>query len=111
MGRGTWEATGMPKPLPNRKNIVVSTQELDLPDDVEQIKDLQSADISNIDWCIGGAMLVGYFWNDIEELHLTRLRGEWECDTIIDLVALENDFYCARSQLGLTQTYEIWKRR
>ena len=111
MGRGTWESKGMPKPLPNRKNIVVSTQDLDLPDGVDQIKDLQNADFSEVDWCIGGAMLVGYFWSDLEELHLTRLRAEYECDTIIDLVALEHDFYCSRSQLCMTHTYEIWKRR
>jgi len=58
MGSGTWEATGMPKPLPNRTNVVVSTRELDLPIDVVQIKDLAGADLSTVDWCIGGTIAI-----------------------------------------------------
>ena len=111
MGRGTWEATGMPKPLPNRTNVVVSTQDLDLPIDVVQIKDLAGADLSSVDWCIGGAMLVGNLWDHIDELHLSHLFAEYDCDTTIDLDDLNKDFYCARSQLCLTHTYEVWKRR
>ncbi len=115
MGRGTWESKGMPKPLPNRTNVVVSTQDLDLPEGVEQVKDIENYmlndDYLKIDWCIGGAMLVGGLWCDIDELHLTRLFAEYECDTSIDLIALAEEFYCARSQLNLTHTYEIWKRR
>jgi len=111
MGRGTWEATGMPKPLPNRTNVVVSTRELDLPIDVVQIKDLAGADLSTVDWCIGGAQLVGSLWNQIDELHLTHLFAEYDCDTTIDLASVEEEFYCTRSQLNLTHTYEVWKRR
>jgi dihydrofolate reductase len=111
MGRGTWDATGMPKPLPNRTNIVVSTQDLDLPADVIQVRDLQAADLSTVDWCIGGAQLIGSLWDQIDELHLTHLFDEYECDTTIDLNDLKKEFYCERSQLTLTHTYEIWKRR
>ena len=111
MGRGTWESNGMPKPLPNRTNVVVSTQDLELPIDVVQIKDLEDADLSSVDWCIGGAMLFGSLWSQFDEIHLSRLFAEYNCDTTVDLSALEKDFYCARSQLNLTHTYEIWKRR
>ena len=111
MGSGTWEATGMPKPLPHRTNVVVSTRDLDLPIDVVQIKDLDSADLSTVDWCIGGASLVGSLWNQIDELHLTHLFAEYDCDTTIDLALVEEEFYCSRSQLNLTHTYEVWKRR
>ena len=133
MGRGTWEATGMPKPLPNRHNIIVSTQEdllsnsdLNFEYDAEervwftngventsvgQVFNIDDLDVADDAWCIGGALLFGSLWHRINEIHLTHLFGEHECDTIIDLVALENDFYCSRSQLCMTHTYEIWKRR
>jgi dihydrofolate reductase len=110
MGRGTWEATGMPKPLPNRKNIVVSRQDLDLPADVYQIKDLTTADLSGVDWCIGGASLLATLWDTITEIHLSRIRQEYVCDTFIDIPALRKDFICVSSQICLTHTYEIWSR-
>ena len=111
MGRGTWESSGMPKPLPNRTNVVASRQDLNLPIDVVQIKDLENADLSEIDWCIGGAGVVGCLWDQFDEIHLSHLFDEHECDTWIELSELEKEFYCSRSQLCLTHTYEIWKRR
>jgi len=111
MGRGTWESTGMPKPLPNRKNIVASSSDLDLPEGVEQIKELAVTDLLNIDWVIGGANLIDNLWVGIDEIHLTRLKDAYECDTFFDLDRLETDFELTRSQLCLTHTYEIWVRK
>jgi len=117
MGSGTWEATGMPKPLPNRKNVVVSTTLGidDLPPGVGCVSDISPENLALIDppveWCIGGAQLIGSLWNQIDELHLTHLFAEYECDTTIDLASVKEEFYCARSQLNLTHTYEIWKRK
>jgi len=110
MGRRTWESSDIPKPLPNRKNIVVSRSELSLPEGVKQIKNLEEADLSNIDWCIGGATLLGQLWNEINEIHLSHLRNEYECDTHLDLTMLKKDFTLCRSQICLTHNYEIWKR-
>lgn len=111
MGRGTWESGGMPKPLPNRKNIVASSADLELPEGVEQIKELTVTDLSNIDWLIGGAGLVENLWEGIDELHLSHLRSEYECDKHIDLELLEEDFTLVRSQMCVTHNYEIWKRK
>jgi len=111
MGRGTWESEGMPKPLPNRKNIVASSSELDLPEGVEQIKELNIHDLPGIDWVIGGAGLIENLWEGIDELHLSHLRKEYECDRHIDLSSLERDFTLTRSQMCVTHNYEIWKRK
>jgi len=111
MGRGTWESSGMPKPLPNRKNIVASNSELDLPNDVDQIKELTVADLTHVDWLIGGAGLVENLWEGITEIHLSHLFSEYDCDVSIDLDTLRKDFYCTRSQLCMTHTYEIWRRK
>ena len=110
MGRGTWESKGMPKPLPDRTNIVVSTQDLDLPEDVIHYSDADAQSYLHVDWCIGGAGIVDTLWNHIDEIHLSHLHGEYECDTHIDLERIKQDFYCDRSQMCLTHNYEIWKR-
>ncbi len=110
MGRGTWESTGMPKPLPNRKNIVVSTQKLDLPENVELV-DLNVDVTPDVDWIIGGAELVRSLWEHIDEFHLSHLYKEYECDKHLDLEQLEEDFYRERSQICISHKYEIWKRK
>jgi len=117
MGRSTWEATGMPKPLPNRINVILSASAKTNPiivrdeiaDDVIVVNDI--ANLPEVDWCIGGAGVIGSVWDQIDELHLTHLFAEYECDTWIELPSLHKEFYCARSQLNLTHTYEIWKRK
>ena len=122
MGRGTWESKGMPKPLPNRKNIIFSRSSTPLFDlsleDVGQVWDLEgwlknevTIKHSKDYWLIGGAGLLASLWDEIDEIHLSHLREEYECDTWIELDVLNKEFYCSRSQLCLTHTYEIWKRR
>lgn len=121
MGRGTWESKGMPKPLPNRFNIIVSSNKSPVfdtskgYDNVGQIwdfKDWYLNELAGDDdaWCIGGAGLVNSIWDYIDEIHLSHLHGEYECDTHIDLERIKQDFYCDRSQLCLTHCYEIWRR-
>jgi len=113
MGRGTWESSGMPKPLPNRQNIVVSTKQLTLPEDVLQIDDLTSLDVLEdlkVDWCIGGAGLFNSLFHKITEIHLTHLRHEYDCDTKIDLNKIKNEFQLTHSKMCLDHNYEIWKR-
>jgi len=120
MGRGTWESTGMPKPLPNRQNIIVSHSKEPVFDtslmSVGQIWDLEgwlANELTDRDktWIIGGAGLVTSAWDYINELHLSHLRNEYECDTHIDLERLEKDFTLTRSQMCVTHNYEIWKRK
>lgn len=111
MGRGTWESTGMPKPLPNRKNIVMTTSQLSLPEGVGFISDPNSKLLEEVDWVIGGAGVIESLWDHIDEIHLSHLFAEYDCDTTIDLEKIYKDFYCERSQLCMTHTYEIWKRR
>ena len=132
MGRGTWESKGMPKPLPGRFNVIVSSTKEPLFDaslaelneetrewsyngkpntGVGQTWDLEGYNKLYPDaWIIGGAGLVNSAWDMIDEFHLTRLRETYECDTHIDLMRLASEFELERSQLCLTHNYEIWKR-
>lgn len=115
MGRGTWESTGMPKPLPNRTNVVITSNESYEPEgayvlpSLDSIKYMPFAALPS--WIIGGAGLVESSWDMIDEIHLSHLHAEYECDKHLDLDMLESDFELTRSQLCMTHTYEIWKRK
>lgn len=111
MGRGTWESKGIPKPLPNRTNIVVSQSALSLPADVVQCNTVEDLKNYNVDWVIGGAGLFNSVFDQIDEIHLSKIRKTFICDTGIDLTRIEQEFELVRSQLCLTHNYEIWKRK
>ena len=114
MGRSTWESTDMPKPLPNRQNIVVSSKHLTLPELVLQIDNLTDLDIVDdfkIDWCIGGAKLFHSLFDKINEIHLTHFRKNYDCDTHIDLARIRENFDLVSDQMCITHNYEIWKRK
>lgn len=84
MGRKTWES--LPKrPLPNRQNIVVGSQF------VEGARTLSHKDFLNyvqdneeeVLWLIGGAQLLDSCVHLLDELWLSRIQGDFECDTIL----------------------------
>lgn len=109
MGRNTWD--GLPvKPLPDRRNIVVSSKKLVLPQGVVQINDITKLDEPNA-WCIGGARLFETLFDRINELHLTRARQTFLCDTFVDLVYLESCFVLHTKEEFSDNTYEIWERK
>ena len=109
MGRNTWDS--LPKrPLPNRYNIIVTKLPFtNLPDNTVVVNSVDNID--NDAWIIGGAKLITSVWYSINEIHLTRTFTEYNCDTYIDLVKLENDFSCWFKEKMTDHTYEIWKRK
>lgn len=98
MGRKTWEASDMPSPLPNRKNIVVTTDptysdigiDLIIFDNIA--KNISVLAENNEVWIIGGASLVHNCLTIIDELHLTLFPINYECDTNIDLDLIYDTF-------------------
>lgn len=84
MGRNTWESLPL-KPLPNRRNIVISTS-LDksgVPAKVDHfptIGDFIRSGISGTVWLIGGASLYSQLLPDCEELFLSFVYGEPDGD-------------------------------
>jgi len=116
MGRKTWEATGMPKPLPGRHNVIVSHSKDALPgiaelENVSQMWDIDSYDAADDAWVIGGAGLFNSLFDRIDEIHLSVIRNEFICDTMIDLKRIADEFELVRNQLCLTHNYQIWKRK
>lgn len=90
MGRRTWEDPNMPKPLPNRYNIVVSDGGLISSDTrpnmvirrsgVKRYLDLIDGDV----WIIGGAQLLKSTIQYVDEIWLSRICGTYDCDTFIE---------------------------
>ena len=82
MGRTTFDDPHMPKPLPNRTNVVVTSKEApkaDIVVDVGSVKDLLLT-MENV-WVIGGAKLVKALIPVIDEFWLSRITGSYDCDT------------------------------
>lgn len=110
MGRNTWESKDMPKPLPNRTNLVVTSQDIQLPPGVLKITDIRYFDHFSMGWIIGGAALFNSLLPKITEIHLTRVPNNYHCDTFIDIDTVNNDFEMIHFQKYPDHTYEILKR-
>ena len=85
MGRNTWNSLPV-RPLPGRQNIVVSTTTVEGAtytlglgkDFKQQIVDL--AILKQPVWIIGGGQLIEHCLDIIDELWLSRIEGDYNCD-------------------------------
>jgi dihydrofolate reductase len=107
MGRNTWDSLPI-KPLPNRINIVVTSN----PFEHEGVTCVDSImDHTDFYWLIGGAKLVEASWDYINEVHLTLVNKEHECDTFVDLNILEKHFVKVHYEYFEDHQYQIWRRK
>jgi dihydrofolate reductase len=83
MGRKTFESIG--KPLPNRRNIVITSRQDFQPTGVEvvhSIEDaLKQADKNHENFVIGGADIYEQFLPISNKLYLTFVEGQFDGDT------------------------------
>lgn len=120
MGRNTWEDPKMPKPLPNRINYVVSSRHVDrqyqhqvrwVPSNpVDSIKEIQQTNPKQDVYIIGGQKLYEATIDLVERVYLTRIKGNYWCDTRINLERYLNCFQIKTVRPGTDCTYEIWDR-
>lgn len=109
MGRNTWDSLPK-KPLPNRINVVVTSQHIDGITTLTSLPARDTMDLHDV-WLIGGAKLVNSSWHLLDEIHLSRTFTEYTCDTFIDIVKLEKEFMCWFKEEHTDHSYEIWKRK
>lgn len=93
MGSKTWEDKMFPKPLPNRKNYIL-TRNPEYSDSrgyvisqnhnetIELLIEEASQENKTI-WVIGGAEIIEMMYSYIEELHLTIFDENYDCDKFI----------------------------
>ncbi len=83
MGRGTWDG-GMPKPLPKRRNIVITNTPIVGVEcyTLDKFKSMYNL-IQQPIFIIGGATLFESCINMIDEFLLSRIVGNFDCDTFL----------------------------
>lgn len=121
MGSTTWEDPHMPRPLPKRTNILVTTRMSNYinpsPDayitgDLNiHLKSLARQHPGLITWVIGGPNIVEQSLEVIDEFYLSRIPGAYACDTFLPLREIETLFEKTWSEEHPGVTFEIWKKR
>jgi dihydrofolate reductase len=93
MGRNTWNAVDMPSPLPNRRNIVITSNPIDGVEcmTMENFKTNYIYYDSPL-WIIGGAKLFHSCLDIIDTIYLTHFTQTYNCDTFIDLDYIHKTF-------------------
>jgi dihydrofolate reductase len=89
MGRLTWESPDMPSPLPNRQNVVVTNNadyvaegaEVIVGDPTARLLELAKTETVFV---IGGASLFESLLPIIDEIYITQINGNFDCDTSIN---------------------------
>lgn len=121
MGYNTYHSLPNQKPLPNRRNIIISSrldrapEGFELADSIE--KALQLASGEDEVFIIGGGMIYEQFLPKADRLYLTRLDKDFEADTffppinftnwdLVDIEVFDDD-----PQAGFSYRFETWERK
>lgn len=99
MGKGTWNAEGMPKPLPNRINVVVTNTEIENNEIIQGrgnvcllLQRLEQEFPDKEIFVIGGANLLVQAKPVLKRIYLTKIPGNYNCTAVVDLAELTKDF-------------------
>lgn len=101
MGKKTWTSIGMPKPLPNRTNIIFTSEKLISNNPtvefisgnvVEQLSSIQHKFLDKNIFVIGGADILIQAESAIEKIYLTKINGNYNCDVVIDINKFTKNF-------------------
>jgi len=116
MGKSTWNSLPR-KPLPNRENIIITSSEQDKEQDGCQFikfniakKELVNMSKSRDVWIIGGAKLVKGLLDIIDEFHLSRIQGSYDCDTFLSKSLIIQKYELAESGKRGGVYVDIWKQ-
>lgn len=115
MGRKTYESIG--KPLPKRKNIVLTRKQIDGVETYSSAKSIFAEYATSTIWVIGGSMVYKRFWQFADEIHRTIVHTHIEgADAFAP--AIDTDKYelvhkesCKDLKDEFSSIYEIWKRK
>lgn len=120
MGDKTWESLPI-KPLPKRRNIVITLNKEADYEDCEIIHSLENAIqlVENEEkaFIIGGATIYKLFINNIDTLYLTRIHSDFEADVFFptinfddwNLVKEEHSQKDEKNKFDIT--FQVFKRK
>jgi len=112
MGSSTW-LSDMPKPLPNRRNCVLSTQLVDhrceiFPNITALMSDLQPDEQVFV---IGGAKVLWALRPQIKRVYFTRHRSKERSDITLNTEKYFEGFEVVSSEILDNMTIEIYERK
>ena len=117
MGRNTWDDPKMPKPLPNRVNVVVSNSPITdyqvrrIQGDISsEILELQRQFASKDVYIIGGKQIYEATADIVDQVILTRIKGNYWADTRIQMDRYLAPFRIKSVRPSANCTYETWDR-
>ena len=119
MGSTTWNDEHMPCPLPNRINVVATNKSEDEFDCDGILKGdlslatlrLQDLYLDNDIYVIGGPNVIEQTLGVIEEFYISRIHGEYDCDTFLPLDKIEELFELAEEEEHSEVTFQTWRKR
>lgn len=101
MGRSTWEAKDMPKPLPRRTNWVITSGTIE-PNlsgahvwhkhPVRLVYKLARENPNKIVWVIGGAKLLTSLAGIFDRLYVTHIASNFGCDVKLNFTEFANGY-------------------
>jgi len=117
MGKRSWNSPDMIKPLPNRVNCVITNEFLDRSD-IEQFKGNVCEGITRLHekyqnrnlFVIGGSNILMQAKPVLECAYITRIPGDYMCDTYIDLTTFVSGFKLSNTQEFESCTVELYER-
>ena len=119
MGSTTWEDPHMPRPLPKRTNVLVTSRPTDYNganryisgDLCAELKKLEATCPGLIIWVIGGPNIIEQSLDVIDEFYLSRIPGEYDCDTFLPLDTIEDKFTLDQQEAHPEVLFQIWKKQ
>ncbi len=119
MGSKTWEDPLMPWPLPKRKNVLITTRKEDYPGADKYLSGNLNKKITNLSkesagttiWIIGGPNIIKQTINILEEFYLSRIPGNYGCDTFLPTETIEKMFEKTWTEKHKTVEFQVWKKR
>lgn len=119
MGSTTWEDPHMPRPLPKRTNVLVTSRPKDYNgadgyingDLAAELKELEDTCPGLIIWVIGGPKVIEQTLSVIDEFYLSRIPGNFDCDTFLPLDKIEDVFTLNWQEAHEDVLFQIWKKK
>ncbi len=124
MGRKTWDSLPK-KPLPNRLNFVITSTNMENynprphgfysgKDPSKIVKDVIESRYGGIDdiWIIGGSQLFESCLPIIDEVYLSRIEGNYDCDVFLPKWKLMRNFSLDEQMFTASKLYiQKWIKR
>jgi dihydrofolate reductase len=119
MGKATWDSLPI-KPLPQRRNMVVTSGAwesldgdvacLNFEDTLGALTELKKFSGANDVWIIGGAQLITGLIHIIDEFHLSRISGSYDCDTFLPSSLIQESYTLTSSQMQGGIYVDVWSK-